>query len=47
MTLEVHFKFLLSYILVDRVLKGGVTKAVSGLMATGSGFSDGRKMLRS
>lgn len=40
-----HFKFLHNYILVDSVLKGVVTKAVSSFMATGSGFSDRRKML--
>lgn len=45
MTLEIHFKFLHNYILVDSVLKDVVTKAVSSLMATGSGFNDGRKML--
>lgn len=44
MTLEIHFNFLQHYIL-DSVLKDIVTKAVSSLMATGSGFSGGRKML--
>lgn len=45
MTLEIHFKFLHNYIFADSVLKGFVTKGVSSLMATGSGFSDGKKML--